>query len=141
MVLVTVATPLKPTEDPAQVKVAILRFFPDLDVDVNPDRISGTTRDLRPLRARVWELKIIDTFRGQFLHGTPTGAARSTRFRLSKQAAHAGKVSFPPTPHGLGDLELTVALEEGDAFADIDALAYWMCPETKDGEIVGAVAP
>ena len=77
--------------------------------------------------------------RGQVLHGTPTGAARSTRFRLSKQAAYAGKVSFPPTPHQLGDIEVQVTLDADDPWPDIDGFAMWLCPETKDGEIVGPV--
>lgn len=138
---VTVSTPVKATEDPARVEEAARKLFPDLAGGVAAGRFTATTGDLRPLRKRVWELRIIDTVRGQVLHGTPTGAARSTRFRLSKQAALAGKVSFPPTPHALGDLEVTVELEDGDPWVDIDGLALWLCPETRDGEIVGPILP
>lgn len=136
---VTVSTPVKPTEDPARVEEAARRLFPDLEGTLATDRFTGVTGDVRPLRRRVWELRIIDTVRGQVLHGTPTGKARSTRFRLSKQAALANKLSFPPTPHALGDLEVTVELQDGDPWPDIDAFALWLCPETKDGEIVGPV--
>lgn len=138
---VTVTTPVRATEDPARVEEAARRLFPDLDGAVREGRFQGATSSLATLRRRVWELRIIDTVRGQVLHGTPTGAARSTRFRLSKQAALAGKVSFPPTPHALGDLEVAVELEDGDPWPDIDAFALWLCPETKDGEIVGPVVP
>lgn len=138
---VTVSTPVRATEDPARVEEAARRFFPDLDGSLADGRFVGTTGDLRALRQRVWELRIIDTVRGQVLHGTPTGAAKTTRFRLSKQAALAGKVSFPPSPHALGDLEVAIELEAGDPWLDIDALAAWLCPETRDGEIVGAVLP
>lgn len=137
---VTVSTPVRPTEDPARVEEAVRRLFPDVDGTVAEGRFLGATKSLTALRRRVWELRIIDTVRGQVLHGTPTGAARSTRFRLAKQAALAGKVSFPPTPHPLGDLEVTVEIEDGDPWKDVDALALWLCPETKDGEIVGPVA-
>lgn len=135
----TVSTPVRPTEDPARVEEAARRLFPGLDGGLADGRFTGTVGDVRPLRRRVWELRIIDTVRGQVLHGTPSGTARSTRFRLSKQAALANKLSFPPTPHALGDLEVAVELEAGDPWPDIESFALWLCPETKDGEIVGPV--
>lgn len=132
---VTVSTPVRPTEDPAKVEAAALRFFPGSTVDHAKDGLVARGDGLVAFRARVWELRIIDTVRGQLLHGMgPDG--RSLAFRLSKQAAAAGKVSFPPTPHPLGDLGVRVELEPGDLWADAEALAMWVCPETKDGEIV-----
>lgn len=139
-VQVRVATPVRPTEDPARVREALLRFFPGYAVEATDGGLAATGAELRPLRQRVWELRIIDTFRGQFLHGMDA-AKRTTRFRLSKQAALAGKVSFSPRPHALGDLDVEVRLEEGDPFRDLEALAAWIAPETKDGEIVGPVLP
>lgn len=141
MVRVTVTAPVKPTEDADQVRAAMVGLFPDLVIEPEDGKLVGTTVELRPLRQRVWDLQIIDTFRGQFLHGAPRMSARETTFRLSKQAAHAGKVSFPPTTHALGDLTIRVQLEDGDPFADVEALGYWLCPETKDGTIVGPVLP
>lgn len=137
MVQVTVSTPIRPTEDPSRVERAAKRFFPDLEGGIAGGSWTGTGHDLRPLRSRIWELRIIDTFRGQFLHGAPAMEARATRLHLSKQAALAGKVSFPPTPHALGDLEVVVELEASDPWRTIEQLAFWLCPETKDGEIVG----
>lgn len=138
---VTVSTPVKPTEDPARVEEATRRLFPDAEVTLAGGRLTATTADLRALRQRVWELRIIDTVRGQVRHGAPSDEATGTRFRLSKQAALAGKVSFPPSPHALGDLEVTVELQPGDPWPNVGALAAWLCPETKDGEIVGPVLP
>lgn len=138
MVLVRITTAVRPTEEPERVREAVVRLFPDADVKATQESISATTNDLGPLRRRIWELRIIDTFRGQFLHGaTEQGKGRSTGFRLSKQAALAGKVSFAPMPHPLGDLDVRVELERGDPWPDIERLAFWLCPETKDGEIVG----
>lgn len=131
---VTVSTPVRPTEDAAKVEAALLRFFPGAAVERASDALKASTDDLQPLRARIWELRIIDTVRGQLLRGADGPALR---FRLAKQAAAAGKVSFPPTPHPLGDLEVHVEVEPGDAWATGEALAWWLCPETKDGEIVG----
>lgn len=136
---VTVTAPIKATEDPDRVREAALRLFPTLHVKLEPGLLVGDANEVQALRQRIWELRIIDTVRGQVLHGAPSGAARETRFRLSKQAALAGKVSFPPTPHPLGDLDVTLTLEETDPWPDLDAFAMWLCPETKDGEIVGPV--
>ena len=140
VVRITVEAPLRPTEDEAKVREAAHRFFPDGAVLHLPGRIVVESRDLRPLRTRVWELRIIDTFRSRFLAGAAADGASAT-FRLSKQASLAGKVSFPPTLHALGDIEVRVELEAGDPWRDVEALAWWLCPETKDGEIVGPTLP
>ena len=133
---VTVATPVKPTEDPAKVESAAARFFPGTVAEHAADGLVLRGDSLLAFRSRVWELRIIDTVRGQLLHGMAKDG-RGLAFRLSKQAAAAGKVSFPPTPHPLGDLKVHVELEPGDPWADAEALAMWVCPETKDGEVVG----
>lgn len=133
---VLVSAPLHPTERPELVREALARLFPEAELREEPGRVAGEGGDLRPLRRRVWELRIIDTFRGKFLHGVAADG-RSVRFRLSKQAALQGKVSFPPGAHVLGDLEVEVRLEDGDPFRDAEQLAWWLCPETKEGEIVG----
>ena len=130
---VTVTTPVRPTEDPAKVEAAATRFFPG-EVARAPDGVTVRGTSLEVLRSRVWELRIIDTVRGQLLRGAEGGVLR---FRLAKQAAAAGKVSFPPTPHPLGDLEAKAELEPGDPWPDAEALCWWLCPPTKDGEIVG----
>ena len=140
MVHVRVATPLRPTEDEAKVRQAILAIWPDAEVEKEGDTVFGTSSDLLPFRKRVWELRIIDAVRGKMLHGLAPDA-RSLAIRLSKQAALAGKVSFPPTPHALGDLEVTFTVEEGDPWPDAEKMAWWLAPETKDGEIVGPVEP
>lgn len=136
MARVTAATPLRPTEDPAKAEAALLRFFPGAEVSRAADGLKAATGSLDSFRTRVWELRIIDTVRGQLLRGLSEDG-RTLSFRLSKQAAAAGKVSFPPTPHPLGDLDVKVEVEPGDPWADAEALAWWLCPETKDGEIVG----
>jgi predicted RNA binding protein with dsRBD fold (UPF0201 family) len=141
VVRVTVSTPVRPTEDAAKVEAALLRFFPGAEVQRAADGLKATTSDLLPFRSRVWELRIIDTVRGQLLHGMHgyggAEAPTSLTVRLSKQAAAAGKVSFPPTPHPLGDLEVRVEVEPGDPWPAVEPLVWWLCPETKDGEIVG----
>jgi uncharacterized protein len=140
MVLVRIETPLRATEDPLKVKAAIQNLWPEARIEEGQGTLVATTDDLRPLRRRVWELRIIDTVRGQLLHGlAPDGKSLTARF--SKQAALAEKVSFPPTPHALGDLVCTMTVESGDPWPDAEDLAWWLAPETKDGEIVGPAQP
>lgn len=138
VVQVAVETPLHPTESPERVREAAVRFFPGAEARVEPGRVVAAASDLADLRRRVWELRIIDTFRSQALHGLDADG-RGFRLRLGKQAALQNKVSFPPAPHVLGDLDLCVRLEEGDRWPDAEALVWWLAPETKDGEIVGPV--
>ena len=135
MVRIAVATPVRPTEDPHKVEAALRRFFPGAEVERASDGLRAHGGTLEAFRSRIWELRIIDTVRGQVLHGLAADKA-STVFRLSKQAAAAGKVSFPPTPHPLGDLTVHLEVEPGDPWPDAERMAWWLCPETKDGEIV-----
>jgi predicted RNA binding protein with dsRBD fold (UPF0201 family) len=134
-VQVRVVAPVRFTEDPERVRQAVRNLFPDAAFEETPQGLAATTADLLPLRQRVWQLRIIDTFRGQFLHGMDAAKTHTT-FRMSKQAALANHVSFPATPHVLGDLTVTVTPEPGDPL-DVERLAWWMAPETRDGEIVG----
>jgi len=139
-VRVDLRCPVRFTEDEGKVAAAVRALFPDAELGRTADGWAGVARDLHPLRRRVWELRIIDAARGQMLRGlAPDGSSLSLRF--SKQAALAGKVSFPPTPHALGDLEATLRVEAGDPWADAERLAWWLAPETRDGEIVGPVEP
>lgn len=133
----TVSCGLKATEEEERVRQAIQNLFPDAGLAAADGRLSGAVRDIEPFRARIWELRIIDTARGQILHGLAADDA-STRFRLSKQAALARHVSFTPRPHVLGDIEVLVEHEPQDTIT-VEQWAWWLCPETKDGEIVGPV--
>lgn len=136
MVLVRITTPVRPTEDPTKVRQAILTLWPDAEVQEASGGLEATSRDILAFRRRVWELRIIDAVRGKLLYGMDADG-RSLRVRLSKQAALASKVSFPPTPHALGDLEVTITVETGDPWPGAEQLAWWIAPETRDGEIVG----
>jgi predicted RNA binding protein with dsRBD fold (UPF0201 family) len=127
--------PLRATEDAARIAAAMQRFIPGEAV-VNEARVRVETHDLAPLRQRIWELRIIDAIRGRLLAGHEPGA-RTLRLVLSKQALMGGHVAVPAGPHPLGDVELEFTLEEGDRWPDAEALAWWLCPETRDGEIVG----
>lgn len=132
---VEVRTPLLATEDLEKVAKAVTCFLEGAETEEAGGRVTAVGDNLELLRQRIWELRIIDTFRGALLGGCE---GKRLRFITSKQAAFAGKVSLPAAPHPLGDLAWTVTLEDDDPFADAEALAWWLCPETLDGEIVGA---
>jgi predicted RNA binding protein with dsRBD fold (UPF0201 family) len=140
MVLVRIACAVHATEDPAKVEAAVRALFPDARIELDGAQLRATSDDLAPLRRRVWELRIIDAMRGKLLHGLAPDA-RSFRVVLSKQAALANKVSIPARPHALGELDVVVEVEAGDPWPDAERLAWWLAPETKDGEIVGPVDP
>ena len=134
-VKLNVTVPVRPTEESLLVRQAVLKLFPDAELAEADGRLAGPAGDAETLRTRIWELRIIDTARGQVLHGLAADG-RSIRFRLAKQAALARQVAFPPRPHALGDIEVTVEAEPGDAQTP-EQWVWWLCPETKDGEIVG----
>ncbi len=133
MVKVHVTAPLHATEVPERVEQAVAAFWPDLEIHAADGRIEGTGNNVDAFRDRVWELRIIDTVRGQMLHRCK-GA--TTTFWLSKQAALHDRISFPPSPHALGEIDVTLTVEPGDPWGDAEALVWWLCPETADGEIV-----
>jgi predicted RNA binding protein with dsRBD fold (UPF0201 family) len=139
VVLVRVRAPVRPTEDEARVRQAIANLFPQARIQLTAGGFVAETDSLHAMRQRIFELRIIDTVRGQILHGLAADGA-SSGFRLSKQAALAMQISFPPTPHALGDLEVTLEAESGDG-RTTEQWAWWLCPETKDGEIVGLIEP
>ncbi len=128
---VQVRTELHPTEVQDRVEQAVRAFLPGASVST-AGGVVATGSDLEPLRRRIWELKIIDTFRGSCVADGDT-----LRFRISKQAALADKVALPPARHPLGDLDWTVRVTADDPWDDAEALMWWLCPETEDGRIVG----
>lgn len=132
MVQVTVRTPCHPTEVVERVHAAATAFFPGT-VEGEESVVAHST-DVTAFRQRIWELRIIDTVRGSLLAGCD---AAVMRFRLSKQGAANGKVALPVSRHALGDLDIKIEVEPDDPWADTEALAWWLCPETADGEIVG----
>ncbi len=130
---VHVTAPLRPTEAVERVEKAVSAFWPDLQLQATEGVVEGTGTRVDAFRDRVWELRIIDSVRGQMLHRCK---GPTTTFWLSKQAALHDKISFPPAPQALGEIDVTLTVEDGDEWPDAEALVWWLCPETADGEIV-----
>ena len=134
IVLVRVETPIFATESEDAVRLALSAFFPERALQQESNVVFLETDSCDELRQRIWEARIIDTVRGSLLYGSngPT-----CRFRLSKQAAIVDALGLPVAPHVLGDILVTVTIEASDRWADAEAWAWWMCPETAEGEIIG----
>lgn len=131
---VRVVTQIHPSEVRERVEAALTAFLPDASLVEEGGELVATGADLSVLRHRIWELRIIDAVRGA-MH--PHGP--ELLFVISKQAALGGKVSIPARPQALGELAWTILVEDGDRWADGEALMWWLCPETADGEIVGPI--
>ncbi len=144
MVRVEVRASLYPTESEDAVVAATTLLVPDAQVAIQPvgangepGEVQASGQDVRVLRRRIWERRVIDTFRSRLLAGRQ-GA--TTTFELQKQAAAAGTIALPVGTHALGTIHWSITVEADDPWPDAEAFVWWLCPETEDGEVVGDVS-
>ena len=119
--------PVFPSEDPEKVRTAILKVFPDAELETGEDEIKGRTDNLDRFSKQIRKQKILDTTRSVMIHGK---RGDRTRFFLNKQVAFVGKVSFCEERTILGTIKVVVIDE------DIDELIDKVAPITVDGEEV-----
>ena len=119
--------PVFPSEDPEKVRTAILKVFPDAELEMGEDEIKGRTDNLDRFSKQIRKQKILDTTRSVMIHGK---RGDRTRFFLNKQVAFVGKVSFCEERTILGTIKVVVTDE------DIDGLIDRVAPITVDGEEV-----
>lgn len=127
---VRIVAPVADTEVTDRVADAVHNLFPNAELRSETGRLVGETHTLDPLSERLHEQAILDTARREFFeHATETAFS----FTLKKQAAFQGVVNFAVgTTDELGDIEVTVRVEEPDVEAFIDYVA----PPTEEGEPV-----
>lgn len=121
-----VRAPIRPTEDPEKVRLAIERLFPGASVEVHAHEAVAVAPSLDRLRELVRSDRIPDTARGAMLHGLSMDGS-STRFLLGKQAAAAGRAHFGPLRSPLGDLEVSLF---GDEEFEVERAVYRVAPDT-----------
>lgn len=126
MLEVVVRTPLNPSEDADKVKAAVLELFPGAEVTIEAGHLEAKTQTLEPLGRLLRKQKILDAARRTFLKSLDASGTRAV-FRLSKQAAVRGRVSFSVETAALGDLVVTV---RGEA---LESLFKRMAPMTLRG--------
>ena len=121
-----VRAPLRPTEDPAKVALAIEKLFPRSTIEVHASEVAAVAPDLSRLRELVRSARIPDTARGAMLAGLAEDGL-SARFKLGKQAAAVGRAHFGPLRSPLGDLEVSLF---GDEEHEVEKAIYRVAPDT-----------
>lgn len=110
-----------PTESKDKVEKAIRSIFPNVKFE-GDDPIHGTSSSIEMFSELLKRQRIRNAARAVLRRGTIN---RTTVFKLNKQVAAVGKISFSQESHALGDIE--VAFESDD----IDALIESVAPDTR----------
>jgi predicted RNA binding protein with dsRBD fold (UPF0201 family) len=103
---------------------AVENIFPGLIMDILDDRIEAYDGldSLLTLHKLLREQKILDTARSVMLTGR---VGNAVQFRLNKQAALMGLVSFPPDEEPLGSIHVQIIGDE--------RMVDWLAPQTENG--------
>jgi len=110
-----------PTEDREKVGQAIIRLFPDAALG-GDDPVIGKASSAVEFGEQLRRQRIRDAARVIMRRGA---VGNSTSFKLNKQVAAAGKISFSEEEHALGDIQVTIISD------DIDALIDAIAPDTR----------
>lgn len=103
-----------PTENMEKIVEAIIRLFPDAEVDGN-DPIVAQSASVDAFGDALRRYRIRDAARAVMRRGLK---GDSTSFMLNKQVAAVGKVSFSEEKHPLGDIEVTIVSDNIDELID-----------------------
>jgi len=110
-----------PTESREKVVQAILNLFPDATVS-GEDPVFAVSHSLEQFGEVLKRQKIRDAARRVLRRGIE-GA--TTTFRVNKQVATVGKVSFSEEAHPLGDIEVQIISD------DIERTIDGIAPDTR----------
>ena len=127
IVSISVSCPVFPSEDPEKVRQAIMNIFPDAAISVNGNEMNASPANMEHFGEQIRKQKILDTARSVMIKGRR--GDRSV-FRLNKQAAYAGKISFAEERTVLGTMNVTVEAENITEFIEL------LAPQTVNGEEV-----
>lgn len=114
MVEVQLSARCFPTENREKIVGAIIRLFPDADVD-GDDPIVARSASVDAFGDALRRYRIRDAARAVMRRGRKEN---STSFKLNKQVFAVGKVSFSEENHPLGDIEVTIVSENIDELID-----------------------
>lgn len=132
MIAVEVSAHVNPTEDRGKVQSAIGRIFPNLEY-VLQEREGFSSRlvgmggkdSLELLHDLLRIRKILDTGRrNMHIEGS------TVTIILNKQAASAGKVSFPAGDEPLGSIWVEIVAQDAD---EAGRVVDWLAPPTENG--------
>ncbi|NPA75351.1 MAG: hypothetical protein GXO25_04640 [Euryarchaeota archaeon] len=108
-VKIKIRAPVYPTESVEKIKDAILLLFPDAVFEVKESEITATSESIDEFAKILKEMRIRDAARHVFLknlHG------ERLEFRINKQVATKGKISFSVGDAPLGDITVVVESPE-----------------------------
>ena len=136
-VKINVSAPIHPTESPQKIEKAILNIFPDIDIEIDDDIITGQGEfeSLRHFHNLLRSQSILDAARSSLYDGVygdiSTETGETLAFGLNKQAAFVGKIGFVDNfTDSLGDISVTICATDIYRFID------WLTPRTMKGEII-----
>ena len=112
-----------PTEDRQAIAGAITNLFPDAVIR-GDEIIEAVSASLETFAEQLKKQRIRDAARAVMRRGLRGG---STSFKLNKQVATVGKISFSEESHPLEDIEVTISSD------DIESLISSIAPDTRGG--------
>ncbi|MEM4160810.1 MAG: RNA-binding domain-containing protein [Thermoplasmata archaeon] len=119
---IRIRVPVFPTEEAEKVILAVTNIFPDAALTFeNETTLAGSARSMEHFGALIRNAKIRDSVRAELLRNL---RGNKTHFRLNKQVAYAGGVSFS-VGEPLGDIY--VEIEDTEIRRIIDEIA----PDTR----------
>lgn len=97
-----------PTENRQRIVDAIKRIFPDVSIE-GDDPVTAVSHSVDNFGAMLKQFRIRDAARAVMWRGIE---GSSTRFKLNKQVAAVGKISFSEESHPLGDMEIEISADD-----------------------------
>ncbi|MEA4978219.1 MAG: RNA-binding domain-containing protein [Methanomassiliicoccaceae archaeon] len=128
MISVRISCPVNPSESEELVLDAVMKIFPDAAMERTSKGFEGTAPGIERFAMLVRRQKILDAARAVLIKGLN---GDSTLFRLNKQVATVGKVSFATKGAVLGTID--VRIDDDD---DIELYIDAMLPRTIEGQEV-----
>ncbi len=110
---ITVRTRIYPTESEEKIRSAILSLFPDARIRREGDYIVAEAKSIDNFARLLREQRIRDAARGVFLANLRDDLLE---FRINKQVATKGRISFSVGDVPLGDITVVV---EGENLRDL----------------------
>jgi uncharacterized protein len=110
-----------PTEDRQRIVWAMTSLFPDVVV-TGTEELEGISHSTDAFAEHLVRQRIRDAARGILRRGV---SGNTTIFRLNKQVATVGKISFAEEEHALGDIQVNISAD------DISALIDRIAPSTR----------
>jgi predicted RNA binding protein with dsRBD fold (UPF0201 family) len=121
MLEISLKTLCYPTEDKQVVERAMTSLFPDAVVRGN-EELEALSSSVNVFAEQLKRQRIRDAARAVMRRGI---RGNTTTFRLNKQVAAVGKVSFSEEEHPLGDIIVEISAD------DINALIDDIAPNTR----------